>query len=921
MLFEKFNGIDNTHGFSAKAKVGTVSLALAGIVLSTPVAFADFYTVGTEDQLLDAITDAASEASPTELSLSSDITTRSGTVFDSAVDPTTLQIYTDGHTLTLDGAGTVWDAGSYNYVGIDGSTGGGLTLSNGAELRIQDGGSVAFLDLRAGALNIVDGASLETNYFAMGRDDDTTLTLANGGRLTSRNTTIGEDANNTNASDIVVTVDGAGTVWDAGYFAAGGATNAVAVTVSDGGAILTQASTIGRNGTGSLHVTGAGSRFESAGNLHIGERSAWINTPGIANGTLTISDGGFVSADAVIMAVDGAGTDASNSGVLDVNTGGILETVELRPHLGDATVTFDNGTLRARGNSGTDYSLISGFADNAFTIGAGGMYLDSNGFDVRAASGMSGVGALTKQGAGTLTLTGANTYGGATHVTAGTLAAGATNTFSAASAHHVMVGTLLDLRGFDQTIASLDNAGTVNLGGAPGTNLTVTGDYNGTGGVIFLNTALGDDNSATDHVHIGGDATGTGSIRVTNVGGAGAQTSEGIRIIEIMGNSDADFSLLGDYVFEGDQAVVGGAYAYRLYQGSISNPGDGDWYLRSALIPTDPGPDPDPIYQPGVPIYESYPQLLAAYNQPGTLQQRVGNRSWSGSGDTTNVLDPGNGQFGVGGVWSRIEAAHARDELDTTSGSTRYDSSLWRLQAGIDGALHQSRQGILVGGAYLDYGTIRADVASRFGDGQISTSGYGLGGTLTWYDTSGFYLDGVAQLRWFDSTLSSSTAGLNLVDGNHGFGYALSVEAGRKIGLDDRWSVTPQAQLTYNRVDFDDFTDGFGSPVGLIDGVAFRGRLGLSVNYEDTSQSDTRTHLYGIANLYYDFDDTTRIAVDDVELTASGDRLFAGLGAGGSYNWGADRYSLYGEASVRTSLNSLGTSYSLNGNVGIRVNW
>jgi len=51
----------------------------------------------------------------------------------------------------------------------------------------------------------------------------------------------------------------------------------------------------------------------------------------------------------------------------------------------------------------------------------------------------------------------------------------------------------------------------------------------------------------------------------------------------------------------------------------------------------------------------------------------------------------------------------------------------------------------------------------------------GVGGTLTWYANNGFYLDGQAQVTWFDSDLSSSTAGLLLADGNDGVGYALSL--------------------------------------------------------------------------------------------------------------------------------------------------
>lgn len=108
----------------------------------------------------------------------------------------------------------------------------------------------------------------------------------------------------------------------------------------------------------------------------------------------------------------------------------------------------------------------------------------------------------------------------------------------------------------------MSNAGTVKLSGAPGTTLTVTGDYVGNGGLLAFNTALGNDASVTDRLVVNGSTAGTGSVKVTNVGGLGAPTTEGIKIIDVAGASNGAFALLGDYMIQGQQAVIGGAYAY-----------------------------------------------------------------------------------------------------------------------------------------------------------------------------------------------------------------------------------------------------------------------------------------------------------------------------------------------------------------------
>ena len=86
----------------------------------------------------------------------------------------------------------------------------------------------------------------------------------------------------------------------------------------------------------------------------------------------------------------------------------------------------------------------------------------------------------------------ANTYSGATTVSGGTLRAGVANAFSSASAVTVGSGGTLDANGLAQTVASLGNAGTVNVGaaGTAGNRLTVAGDYTGNGGVVNLNTVF-----------------------------------------------------------------------------------------------------------------------------------------------------------------------------------------------------------------------------------------------------------------------------------------------------------------------------------------------------------------------------------------------------------------------------------------------
>ncbi|PVY61424.1 outer membrane autotransporter protein [Pusillimonas noertemannii] len=492
----------------------------------------------------------------------------------------------------------------------------------------------------------------------------------------------------------------------------------------------------------------------------------------------------------------------------------------------------------------------------------------------------------------------------------------------------------------------VNNAGIITMqDAAAGDLMTIAGNYVGTNGSLQIDTILGDDTSRTDSLLISGDTAGTTRLLVNNANGAGAPTVEGIRVIGVGGKSEGSFSLVGDYVVNDKPAIVAGAYAYQLYKGGLSTPDDGDWYLRSHLNVPETGEPPSPIgpatpatplYQAGVPAYEAYPQALLALNSVPTLQQRVGNRFWAAAGrrpgqSTDTTGRPYNSTDGTGamiegsGVWSRIEGAHNDIKPRSSTSNTAYDQDIFKIQIGVDRLLNESENGKLIGGLGVHYAHGKTDVKSAHGNGEINTKGYGVGGTLTWYNHNGFYLDNQARLTWYDSDLNSRLASRSLAQGNDGFGYALSVEGGKRIALDSAWSITPQAQLAYSNVDFDTFTDPFGARVGNGRGESLQGRIGVTLDHESSHAkaggAPVRTHVYALANIHYEFLGGTKVNVATTTFTSQNDRLWASMGAGGSYNWDGDKYSVYGEGLVKSSLNQFADSYSIVGRVGFRMRW
>ncbi|QKC95896.1 autotransporter outer membrane beta-barrel domain-containing protein [Mesorhizobium sp. NZP2298] len=849
----------------------------------------------------------------------------------------------------VDGGNGTWTATSLNWTTSTGLVDAAMKPQPGFAI-FQTLGGIVTADDGAGALEVTGMQFAADGY----RIEGDAITLAGAG------------------GESIIRV-GDGTVAGAGYTAtiASVLTGASSLTKTDAGTLVLSGANTYTGGTnvsgGVLSVAADNNLGDAAGGLTLSSgtlrnTAAFSSARGV---TLSAAGGTFDTvADLTLSgAISGAGSLAkTGSGTLTltgansyggntlVDAGTLIgNAASIRGDIGNAgTVVLDQaadasfagdisgtgtmvkdgaGALTLTGTSLLDWTIDQGGLVSAaerfggdVAIGAGASFTFDGEANASYAGVLSGAGTFVKDGLGTVVLASDNSgFTGATSVVGGTLAAGAANAFSSSSQFSVASGATLDLAGTSQTLAGLTNAGTVRIaGGALGNTLTISGDYVGNGGTVVLNTALGGDGSATDMLVIAGGTSGTGTLEVANFGGAGDQTAEGIKIVDIGGVSNGTFSLKGDYTFEGDAAVVAGAYAYRLYQGGVSTPTDGDWYLRSEL-------DNSLLFQAGAPVYEAYAGVLQSFNQLGTLQQRLGNRSWTVEAQGADgISDDVKAEAGIG-LWGRIEGASGSYDPESSTTTTTYDTSTWRLQTGADMLLSDSAAGQLIGGIAFQYGTVSADVSSVFGNGSIDSTGTGVSGSLTWYGAEGFYLDGQAQVIWYDSNLDSATAGQRLVDGNNGVGYALGVEAGKRIMLDPSWSLTPQAQLAWSSVDFDAFTDTFGARVTQDSSDSLLGRLGLSLDHQSQWQDHTgragHTNLYGIANLYYDFEDGSSVDLAGSSLSSRNEQLWGGLGIGGTVNWADDKFSVFGEAIARTGLEDFGDSHVLTGSLGLRVKW
>ena len=209
--------------------------------------------------------------------------------------------------------------------------------------------------------------------------------------------------------------------------------------------------------------------------------------------------------------------------------GGVLAVTE-DANLGDASggVTLDGGTLQVAGAANIATA-------RAFTIGASGGTLDTNGFNLTIDSGIAGTGGLTKVGVGVLTLTGVSDYTGATSINGGRLLLAEDFVLSDLTAVSIVSGATLEIdTDVSAAIGSLAGAGSVVIGagsvlyvGGDGTSRTFSGDITGGGS---LEKELPGTLTLTGISSIGGDLTVC--CGVIDINGTGSFTTGGDAVVE-----------------------------------------------------------------------------------------------------------------------------------------------------------------------------------------------------------------------------------------------------------------------------------------------------------------------------------------------------------------------------------------------------
>ena len=409
-----------------------------------------------------------------------------------------------------------------------------------------------------------------------------------------------------------------------------------------------------------------------------------------------------------------------------------------------------------------------------------------------------------------------------------------------------------------------------------GTELTVNGDFTADGGTLRMNAELASDRAASDVLSIEGNASGTASITVTDANGSAAQTVDGIRLIEVKGESDAVFTM---------PEMKKGAFIYSLRK--IGK----DWYLtdlavtpetaEGAAIPATSGLA-NHVIRPEIASYAN--NLYAANTMFAMkLSDRLGETAYS---DAIRASGKKAGSF-----WIRTAGGHTRKVMADGENTTRGNWGL--MQVGGDliswpaSGSHRFHVGLMAGYAHESNktGSNTADYSAK---GKVS--GFSGGVYATWMNSNpagtGPYADAWLQYLRFKNTASVGNYAEEVT--YHSKGFTGSLEAGYTFALKD-WQngavsnatrLRLEGQLIRMGVRADNVLDSTGTSIQGIGAGNVRSRLGATLfhQFENTARG-TAVKPYLTLNWIHDTK-SFGTAMDGVSDTIDGSRNVGEVKAG-----------------------------------------
>ena len=228
--------------------------------------------------------------------------------------------------------------------------------------------------------------------------------------------------------------------------------------------------------------------------------------------------------------------------------------------------------------------------------------------------------------------------------------------------------------------------------------------------------------------------------------------------------------------------------------------------------------------------------------------------------------------------WISVIGGRGSHEPELSTVGSEYKFSRYEVEAGVDFELNEN----LISSISARLLSGSADVSASTGGGEIGAKGYGLGASLTWQGTDGFYSKGRLSTTRFNVDLQSDMRGALKNDVGASI-FTLGLEAGKRNTVSEKTIMTPRAWLTRSTLSMDSFTDAIGANVSIDDDARlFTGGVGVAVETElDQKAEGEKLSLRGSLDVERTLsggNSTVRVSGEQLKWTGDDSRILFSIG-------------------------------------------
>lgn len=378
--------------------------------------------------------------------------------------------------------------------------------------------------------------------------------------------------------------------------------------------------------------------------------------------------------------------------------------------------------------------------------------------------------------------------------------------------------------------------GRVDLGGANGSFHQLDLETLQGNGTFGLGTDLAA--GVGDKLVVSGNASGNHQLAIENTGTDVAKDQPALEVVKT-GGGDAQFGVIGGQVDLG-------TFVYDLQQQG------NDWFLVQR-----PGDVVAPGTRSVLGLFSAAPTVW--YGEAASLRSRMGE------------LRLGNSE---GGVWSR---AYGNRYNLSAGGGVGYQQTQQGLSVGADGAMPLSDGQLRLG---VMGGYSRSDLDLAAGT-TGSVDSYYVGVYGTWLADNGYYVDALAKLNRFQNKSDVRMSDGQRSGGNYdNHGVGVSVEAGKRIDLDDGVFVSPFAQVSTLWVQGEKYDLDNGMQARSNKADSLLGKVGTQVGQTRKLAKGGSFDYYGKVAIAHEFANNNEVKVNGNRFTndLSGTRAEFGVG-------------------------------------------